>query len=329
MAIVGRAHLETWAYAKPFVIARGVLVDAELLVVEISDGAVTGRGEACPVPYFGATPEGELAKAKDLLANLSDLEAWPGLHDQTPPGAARNAVDCAIWDLRAKISGQPVWRLMDQPAPAPVRTVYTVGIDTPEGMAEEARRWSGRHGHLKVKLGDAAKDADRIRAVRAAVPTTHLIVDVNEAWSLEELKALLPVMQACGVELIEQPLKAGQDNGLAGLAHSIPIGADESCFVTADLDRVASLYDVINIKLDKSGGLTEAMRMVARAKALGLDVMVGCMMATSLGIAPATLVAQHCRFVDLDGPLMLKGDRDPPLIYRGDEVVPPASELWG
>jgi L-alanine-DL-glutamate epimerase-like enolase superfamily enzyme len=329
MPTTGRAHLETWSYAKPFVIARGVLTDAQLLVVELSDGRATGRGEACPVPYFGMTPDGELAKAQEMLERLARGEDWSAMHDQLPAGAARNALDCAVWDLRAKSEGRSVGELLGQPPLRPVVTAFTLGIDEPDAMADSARLAAGRHSLLKIKLGDAAKDRDRIEAIRSAAPGVRLIADVNEAWTIDELVDALPTLRACGVEMIEQPLRAGRDDALAEIEHLVPIGADESCFTTADLDRVARLYDVINIKLDKCGGLTEAMRMIAQAEALGLDVMVGCMMATSLGIAPGVIVAQHCRFVDLDAPLMLRGDRDPALAYQGDQVQPPSRALWG
>lgn len=329
MPTTGRAYLETWMYAKPFVISRGVLTDAELLVVELTDGHVVGRGEACPMPYYGETPEGQRDEALAAIAQLSSVDDWPAMHDALPKGAARNALDCAVWDLRAKQAGTTVTALMGLPDLRPVVTAYTLGIDSPDAMAEKAREAARRHSLLKIKLGDWPRDLARVEAIRGAAPQARLIADVNEAWTPDQLVLALPLLRAHGLELLEQPLRAGEDEPLAHIEHLVPIGADESCFVVADLERVARLYDVINIKLDKSGGLTEAMRMITQAKALGLDVMVGCMMATSLGIAPGVVVAQQCTFVDLDAPLMVKGDRDAALTYADDMVHPPSPELWG
>jgi L-alanine-DL-glutamate epimerase-like enolase superfamily enzyme len=231
--------------------------------------------------------------------------------------------------LRAKKQRVSVARLLGEPEIEPTRTVFTLGIDTPEAMGRAAREYASRFSMIKVKLGDFGHDLDRIRAVRDNAPTTRLIIDVNEAWTIDNLVDALPTLAACGVELVEQPLPAGRDQDLANIKRIVPIGADESVFVTADLAGLAGRYDAINIKLDKSGGLTEAMRMVTAANRLGLKIMVGCMLATSLGIAPSMIVARHCRFIDLDAPLMLSADRPHRLHYADDLVSPPAPALWG
>ncbi|MBS0361864.1 MAG: dipeptide epimerase [Proteobacteria bacterium] len=325
----GNARLEVWEYAKPFVIARGVLTDATLLVVELSHDGLVGRGEACPMPYYGETPEGEQAEALEMIAGLAGPQDWLELQHLHPKGAARNAVDCALWDLRAKLAGCTVSELMGRPPLQPVVTAYTLGIDTPEAMGANAREAAERYSLLKIKLGDWENDLDRIRAVRAAAPTQRLIADVNEGWTLEHLREALPILKAYGLELLEQPLPVAQDADMAKVEHIIPIAADESCHTSADLGRITGLFDVVNIKLDKTGGLTEAIRLADLAEVRGMGCMVGCMMATSLGIAPGLVIAQRCTVVDLDAPLMLKGDRDLTLTYEGDRVYPPQPDLWG
>ena len=244
-----------------------------------------------------------------------------------PPGAARNALDCALWDLEAKRSGTPAYRTAGRVRLDPVKTAYTISLGPPEAMAEAAERAS-RRPMLKLKIG-AADDVDRVRAVRAAAPRTRLIVDANEGLSLSDLARLLPDLEALGVKLIEQPLKAGEDQQLAGLKSSIPLCADESLHTRVELDACAGLYACINIKLDKAGGLTEALALGAEARARGLMVMIGSMVATSLAIAPAMILAQGADFVDLDGPLLLARDRVPGLRILGSLIEPPPPELWG
>ncbi len=244
-----------------------------------------------------------------------------------PAGAARNALDCALWDLEAKRRREPVWRLAGLPEPRPVLTAYTLSLDTPERMAEAARAAAGRP-LLKLKLGGEG-DLDRVAAVRAAAPDAALIADANEAWTPDQLRRWLPELAALGVELIEQPLPAGQDAALAGIARPVPICADESCHDSASLDALVGRYDYVNLKLDKTGGLTEARRAAAKAQELGFGLMVGCMVATSLAMAPAALLAQLARYADLDGPLLLAKDREPGLRYEGSLLHPPEAALWG
>ncbi len=325
-----RAYRETWPLAKPFVISRARADTTDVLVVEVDDGLWKGRGEACPIRRFGQSMEKALAEAEAMLSALRGGADWSKLHDLSSPGAARNAVDCAIWDLRAKRACKPIWELLDLPQWQPVETVFTISVAAPEAMAEAARD-AGRYPILKIKLGGSDDDV-RIRAIRDAVPDKRLIVDVNEGWTFAELERCLPAMIDARVELIEQPLPAGRDQELAQLpraARALPIGADESCHTAADIDRLAVLYDVVNIKLDKAGGLTEALRMVDHARVAGLDVMVGCMLGTSLAMAPAMILAQSSRFADLDAPLLIGTDRAPAMVYRDGIVFPPSPEVWG
>ncbi|MFO7551847.1 MAG: N-acetyl-D-Glu racemase DgcA [Haliea sp.] len=318
---------ETLPLKQSFRIARGTVSEGDVVVVSIADGHSQGRGEACPTEHYGETLNGVVSLIGEAASRLSAGEDWDRVHEEMPAGAARNAIDCAVWDWRAKASGRPVWQLLGMRAPRPVASVLTLSLDEPALMAERARAVSAT-GMLKLKLG-APGDADRVRAVRAAAPEQRLIVDVNEGWTLEELRRNLPVMAECGVEMLEQPLPAGQDEGLAEVEHLVPIGADESCHTSADLARLAPLYEVVNIKLDKTGGLTEAMRLVQGAQAHGLEIMIGCMLGTSLAMAPGVLVAQHARFVDLDAPLLIARDRMPGLEYCGDTILPPLPGLWG
>ncbi|MEQ8516222.1 MAG: dipeptide epimerase [Chromatocurvus sp.] len=318
---------ETLPLKQSFRIARGTVSEGHVVVVSIDDGHGQGRGEACPTEHYGETLDGVVSLIEDTAARLSSGADWNRLHEEMPAGAARNAIDCAVWDWRARTSGRSVWQLLDMQAPRPVASVLTLSLDEPDRMAQRARAVPAT-GMLKLKLG-AAGDADRVRAVRAAAPEQRLIVDVNEGWTLEELRRNLPVLAECGVEMLEQPLPAGRDEELAEVEHLVPIGADESCHTSADLTRLAPLYEVVNIKLDKTGGLTEAMRLVQGAKAQGLEIMIGCMLGTSLAMAPGVLVAQHARFVDLDAPLLVARDRVPGLEYRGDTIQPPTRELWG
>lgn len=329
-----RAYRETWPLAKPFVISRARADTTDVLVVEVQedqwDGQWKGRGEACPIRRFGQSMEKAVAEAEAMLAALKGGADWSKLYDLSSPGAARNAVDCALWDLRAKRAGKPIWELLELPRWQPVETVFTISVATPEAMAAAARD-AGPYPILKIKLGGSDDDL-RIRAIRDAVPHKRLIVDVNEGWTLAELQRCLPAMIDAGVEMIEQPLPAGRDQELAQLpraARALPIGADESCHIAADIDRLVELYDVVNIKLDKAGGLTEALRMLDRARCAGLDVMVGCMLGTSLAMAPAMILAQSSRFVDLDAPLLIGTDRTPAMVYKDGIVFPPSPEVWG
>jgi L-alanine-DL-glutamate epimerase-like enolase superfamily enzyme len=249
------------------------------------------------------------------------------LAERLPAGAARNAVDCALWDLEAKRAHRPAWRLADVPEPKPVTTAYTVSLADPEEMGATARAQAHRP-LLKLKLtGDG--DVERVRAVAAAAPHARLIADANEAWTPETFAQVAPAVAALGVEMIEQPLPAGRDAALADLEHPVPVCADESCHTSSDIADVVGRYDAVNIKLDKTGGLTEALVLADAAAQAGFDLMVGCMIGTSLGIAPAALLAPRARWVDLDAPLLLAHDREPALRFEGSVLHPPDAALWG
>jgi len=321
------AMVERWALATPFVISRERFDDVAVVVVTLDDGRNRGRGESCPVGHYGETPAGVLAQVETMLTALRAGSVWADIHDYFPAGAARNAVDCAVWDLRARQEATPVWAVLGLPGPKAVESAFTISIDTPDAMATAARAATG-HAMLKLKLG-GAEDSARVAAIRVAVPDKRLIADINEGWTPEDFARHMPAMAAAGIEMVEQPFRAGMDALLADCDRSLPIGADESCHVAADVAKLAGHYDVVNIKLDKTGGLTEAVRLLRAAQAAGLDAMVGCMLGTSLAMAPAMLLASACRFVDLDAPLLMGRDRVPALTYRGGWIDPPAPGLWG
>jgi L-alanine-DL-glutamate epimerase-like enolase superfamily enzyme len=311
-----------------FRISRGFKNEARVVVAELERGASVGRGECVPYARYGETVDGvvrQLESVADAVAGgFGRIEAQALL----PPGAARNALDCAFWDLEAKATGVPAWKRagLAEP-PQPVATLYTIGLDEPEAMAVAARVAQDRP-LLKIKLG---RDGvlDRVRAVRAAAPKARLVIDFNEGADIDELRAAGAELVALGVELIEQPLRAGADEALAGLGIPIALGADESVHGTEDLTRLKGLYQVVNVKLDKTGGLTAALAMMARAEREGFAIMVGCMVATSLAMAPALLLAQRAQYVDLDGPLLLTRDREPGLRYDGAMIQPADPRLWG
>jgi L-alanine-DL-glutamate epimerase-like enolase superfamily enzyme len=318
---------ESWPIAGTFTISRGSKTAADVVVVEIRDGAYIGRGECVPYPRYDETIAGAIAAIQALRPEIERGLDRAALQTALTAGAARNAVDCALWDLEAKMAGLPVWQLAGLPQPQAAVTAYTLSLDTVENMAAASRANAARP-LLKLKLSGPG-DLDRVRAVHENAPRARLIVDANEAWTPEIYTALAPQLAPLGVELIEQPLPAGADGALAGLARPVPVCADESCHDTASLARIAGRYDAVNIKLDKTGGLTEALRLAAAAKAAGLDLMVGCMVATSLAMAPALLLAAAARWIDLDGPLLLARDREHGLAYDGSRVQPPSPELWG
>ncbi|MBV9522300.1 MAG: dipeptide epimerase [Alphaproteobacteria bacterium] len=329
MARVARLNVrrEDWPLAKPFSISRGSRTVAEVVLAEIRAGEHRGRGESVPYARYGETVEGVLRSVEAMTDAVAGGIGREGLLDAMPAGAARNVLDCALWDLEAKQSASSIWEIAGIAAPRPVVTAYTISLDTAERMGADAAANSERP-LLKVKLtGDG--DLDRVRAVRAGAPSARLIVDANEGWTLGHLATYGAALAALGVALIEQPLPAGQDDALAALAHPIPICADESCHTSQDLDRLIGLYDCVNIKLDKAGGLTEALRLKAAARERGFMVMVGCMVGTSLAMAPAHLLAQDVAFVDLDAPLLLARDRQPGLRYEGSIAYPPKPNLWG
>ena len=319
--------VERFPIAGAFTISRGSRTEIAVVVARIEDGAHAGRGECVPYPRYGESVESVSALIEaqaDVLAGGIDREALARL---MPAGAARNALDCALLDLEAKRSGRRAWEILGLPAPVPAITAYTLSLGTPESMGEAARTAAARP-LLKVKLGGDG-DPERIAAVRAGAPDSRLIVDANEAWRPSNVEANLAACLAAGVALIEQPLPAGEDELLAAIPHPVPVCADESLHDRAGLDALAGRYDAINIKLDKTGGLTEAVMLANEARARGLSVMVGCMLGTSLGMAPATLLTGGAAFIDLDGPLLLARDREPPLRYEGSTIFPPDPDLWG
>jgi len=318
---------ESWPIAGTFTISRGSKTAADVVVVELRDGAHVGRGECVPYPRYGETIAGAIAAIETVRPEIERGLDRAALQTALKAGAARNAVDCALWDLEAKRTGRPVWQLAGLAQPQVATTAYTLSLDTVENMAAAARANANRP-LLKLKLSGLG-DLDRVRAVHENAPLARLIVDANEAWTPEVYTALAPQLAPLGVELIEQPLPTGADGPLADLARPVPVCADESCHDTASLAHIAGKYDAVNIKLDKTGGLTEALRLAAAAKAAGLGIMVGCMVATSRAMAPALLLAADARWIDLDGPLLLARDRDHGLAYDGSRVRPPVPALWG
>ena len=325
------ARIERFPIAGSFTISRGAKTEAVVVVAEVTRrteaGLVRGLGECTPYPRYGETPEAALAAITAMQGALAAGLDRAGLQTAMPPGAARNALDCALLDLEAKAAGRRVWELLGRTAPRPLTTAYTISLGTPEAMAQAAARAAERP-LLKVKLGGDG-DGARIRAVRAAAPDAELIVDANEAWRDETLESHLAACAEAGVTLVEQPLPADQDALLGRIRRPIAVCADESVHARDGLAALRDRYDAVNIKLDKTGGLTEALALADTAQALGFDLMVGCMVATSLAMAPALVVAQQARVVDLDGPLLLARDRDGGLRYDGSTVYPPEALLWG
>jgi L-alanine-DL-glutamate epimerase-like enolase superfamily enzyme len=318
---------ESWPIAGSFSISRGAKTEARVVVAELSDGRHRGRGECVPYARYGETAKGVMEALGQISGRLAFGLDRKALQQEMPAGAARNALDCAFWDLEAKRAGKPAHDLAGLPAPHALTTAYTISMGTPETMAEAARVASQRR-LLKIKLGGAG-DPERIAAVRRAAPQSELIVDANEGWTAENLASHLAACADAGVTLIEQPLPSDDDTALATVKRPVAICADESVHDRASLAALAGRYDAVNIKLDKAGGLTEALAMAAEAERLGFGIMVGCMVATSLAMAPAMLVAQRARVVDLDGALLLAKDRPGGLRYEGSLVHPPTSGLWG
>jgi len=314
---------DVFKLAQVFTIARGSRTEAQVLTVKLNDGQHIGWGECVPYARYGES----LQSVTDEIMGLPDAFSRFDLYDLLPAGAARNAVDCALWDLEAKRAGKPVWELAGLEAPGPEITAYTLSLDTPEAMKAQAALHAFRP-LLKIKLG-TPDDMPRLEAVRAGAPKSTIIVDANEGWSAEVYADLAPHLVRLGVELVEQPLPAGEDHALLGMQRPVPVCADESCHDRASLADLKGKYDVVNIKLDKTGGLTEALALRDAAIAQGYEVMVGCMVGSSLAMAPATLVAQGASVVDLDGPLLLAEDRDEPLIFDNAGVHPPSATLWG
>ena len=318
---------ERWPIAGAFSISRGAKTEAQVVVAELNDGRHRGRGECMPYARYEETAAGVMAALGAIANRLALGLDRKALQQAMPAGAARNALDCAFWDLEAKRAAKPVHALVGLPAPQPLTTAYTISLGTPQTMAEAARTASARK-LLKIKLGGAG-DPERIAAVRAAAPQSELIVDANEGWTAGNLAENLAACAAAGVTLVEQPLPADADAALSSIQRPIPVCADESVHDRLGLAQLVGRYHAVNIKLDKTGGLTEALAMTKEAQRLGFDVMVGCMVATSLAMAPAILVAQGARVVDLDGALLLAKDRPDGLRYDGSLVYPPTSALWG
>jgi L-alanine-DL-glutamate epimerase-like enolase superfamily enzyme len=323
------ARIERWPIAGAFTISRGAKTEAITVVAEVSQDGHTGRGECVPYARYGETPEATLAALLSMREALGKGLGRQALQAALPAGAARNALDCALIDLEAKIDGRRAWELLGRPAPHPCTTAFTISLGTPDAMAAATTKAAHRP-LLKIKLGgDGDGDGERIAAVRKEAPESELVVDANEAWTAANLEQNLAACAAAGVTLVEQPLPAGQDEILARIRRPVAVCADESVHDRASLEGLRERYDAVNIKLDKTGGLTEALAMADAAQALGFEIMVGCMVATSLSMAPAMLLTPQARFVDLDGPLLLAGDRDGGLRYDGSTVYPPDAALWG
>ncbi|MGC4027149.1 MAG: dipeptide epimerase [Mesorhizobium sp.] len=318
---------ETFPIAGAFTISRGSKTEAEVLVCTISEMGKEGRGECVPYKRYGETLESVRIQIEEVGDTIARGLTRAELLNAMPAGGARNAVDCALWDLEAKISGKSVVEMLGGITPQSLITAYTLSLGSAESMAEQARKNASRP-LLKIKLG-TDDDASRLRAVANAAPNSRLIVDANEGWTDDNLEKHLEIAAECGVVLIEQPLPAGKDSKLATVDHIVPICADESVHVTDDLASLRGRYDAVNIKLDKAGGLTEALKLRDAARGDGFGIMVGCMVGSSLAMAPAVLLAQGADYVDLDGPLLLARDRIPALRYDGSTVSPPEPTLWG
>ncbi|SLN73768.1 N-acetyl-D-Glu racemase DgcA [Ruegeria meonggei] len=314
---------DVFRLAQVFTISRGSRTEAKVLTVRISDGAHQGWGECVPYARYDETLESVEAEIAGLPASFGRAELMTLL----PAGAARNAVDCALWDLECKRTGKRAWELAGLPTPGPEITAYTLSLDTPEAMQTQAAT-NAHRPLLKIKLG-TPDDMPRLEAVRAGAPNATIIVDANEGWSADVYADLAPHLVRLGVALVEQPLPAGDDDALIGMDRPVPVCADESCHDRTSLPAIKDKYDVVNIKLDKTGGLTEALALREQALTDGYRVMVGCMLGSSLAMAPATLLAQGVMVTDLDGPLLLAEDRDTPLIFDDAGVHPPVAALWG
>jgi len=318
---------ERFPIAGTFTISRGSKTEAEVITCMLSEDGFDGRGECVPYRHYGETVDSVAAAIECVRKEMESGACRDKLQTLLPAGAARNALDCALWDLEAKSSGKSVAARLSQDHPKPIVTAYTLSLGTPDAMAAQART-NAHRPVLKVKIGGEG-DIARIRAVVQAAPQSRIILDANEGWTEANLAANLAAAAGLGVALIEQPLPVGRDAILAGIPHPLPICADESVHTAADLPKLKGLYDAVNIKLDKAGGLTAAIELRDAARAAGFAVMVGCMVGTSLAMAPAVLLAQDADFTDLDGPLLLARDRSPALSYRGSLVSPPEPALWG
>ena len=325
---VATLRREVWPLRAAFTISRGSRTEVQVLYLRLTRGAHSGHAECMPYKHYGESFDGVERQILDTVERLRESDGGrTELQDLLAAGAARNAIDCALWDLECKQTGRRAWEVAGHAEPRPAITVETIVIDTPQQMFDSARRARARPV-LKVKL-DAEQVLPRLRAVREGAPNSRLVVDANEAWTLDLLTELVPQLHALGVAMIEQPLPAAADAALEGYTSAVPLCADESCHTRADLERCADRYALVNIKLDKTGGLTEALALRDAARARGLGVMVGCMLGTSLAMAPATLIADGADFVDLDGPLWMAKDREPGLVIADSRVGLPTAALWG
>lgn len=319
-------RVEKWPISGAFTISRGAKTEAAVIVAEVSDDRVTGRGECVPYLRYGESLESVGRQIEETAAAVTEGANRQQLQALLPPGAARNAVDCALWDLEAKLAKKSVAALAGIAAPRAVTTAYTLSLDTPDAMARAAKQ--NARPVLKLKLGSDG-DSERLRAVRTAAPNALLIADANEGWNERNLAENLRACAKARIALVEQPLPADQDEILRSIEHPVPICADESFHDRASFKKIEGKYDAVNVKLDKTGGLTEALQVAAEAERRGLMLMVGCMVSTSLAMAPAMLLTPRARFIDLDGPLLLAKDRENGLRYVGSTVFPPAPVLWG
>lgn len=318
---------ESWPIAGNFTISRGSKTTAEVVVVTLEEEGHRGRGECVPYPRYNETVEGVVSALEAAWTRIEAGFSHADIPNIVRPRAARNALDCALWDLEAKRAQKPVWQLALLQQPRPMVTAFTLSLDTPDAMAKAAAEVKDRP-LLKLKLGREG-DAERLRLIREAAPASRLIIDANEGWTPSTLPELLKVCAKVGVELVEQPLPAADDEALRRITHEVPICADESAHDKNNLHELVGKYDAINIKLDKAGGLTEALALAHAAKEMNFKIMVGCMLATSLAMAPAMLVAQSAHVIDLDGPLLLARDRNPGIAFDGSLMYPPSAELWG
>ncbi len=320
--------VDRFPIAGQFTIARGSKTQAVVVTCHLSDGLVTGRGECVPYARYGESVESVVAAIEGLRPAIENGLSRKDLQSSLPPGAARNALDCALWDLEARRDGRSAGEIAGVGPLRPIDTAYTISLGTPDEMAAATRAVAGR-SVLKIKVGRGDGDADRMRAVRDAAPLARLVIDANEGWSAANLKENLLAAASIGASLVEQPVPADDDDILSRTPRPVPVCADESVHGSADLHRLVGRYDYVNLKLDKTGGLTEGLVFLAEARRLGFGVMVGCMVGSSLAMAPALLLAQGAELVDLDGPLLLARDRPDGLLYEGSKVYPPSRALWG
>jgi L-Ala-D/L-Glu epimerase len=320
------AKEEVWPLKQVFRISRGSRTEAQVVVVTVTDGEHRGRGEGVPIKRYAQSAQSVLAQIESIR-NEKHLDRGR-LQELLPAGAARNALDCALWDVEAKRSGKRVWELANVRIAPEVDTSLTISLDSSKKMSA-ATKQNSNAPILKLKLGGDDRDLARVGSVRAAAPNARLMIDANESWSPAHYRTIVPALKELGVELIEQPFPADADEVLETLDHPVPVCADESCHTTTDLLRLRNRYDAVNVKLDKTGGLSEALRLCEHARESGFQLLIGCMVCTSLGIAPARLLATAADWIDLDGPLLLARDRDHPVPYEHGKIGIPPRELWG